>query len=228
MTTEPTIDDGADATADLPRIRASEQDGSYPRPQLLRERWADLSGAWGFDFDDEDRGRDENWQRNPQLSRSIRVPFPPESTDSGINDTQPHRVVWYQRDIGAVILGPYDGIEEGQQVRRTGEILSVPVGDGFLGRVIDPLGAPIDEREVQPVTHAEPIEGRLSHRERSIAVCVGMEVEDSAALCMGEGAHPALGRQPGKIGRRRAAPAEDHERDSLGNRHEHTCAFAVG
>src|SRR3954469_24804456 len=49
-----------------------------------------------------------------------------------------------QRDIGAVILGPYDGIEEGQQVRRTGEILSVPVGDGFLGRVIDPLGAPID------------------------------------------------------------------------------------
>src|SRR6185437_4564467 len=49
-----------------------------------------------------------------------------------------------QRDIGAVILGSYDGIEEGQQVRRTGEILSVPVGDGFLGRVIDPLGAPID------------------------------------------------------------------------------------
>src|SRR4249920_1553135 len=49
-----------------------------------------------------------------------------------------------QRDIGAVVLGPYDGIEEGQQVRRTGEILSVPVGDAFLGRVIDPLGAPID------------------------------------------------------------------------------------
>jgi F-type H+/Na+-transporting ATPase subunit alpha len=49
-----------------------------------------------------------------------------------------------QRDIGAVILGAYDGIEEGQQVRRTGEILSVPVGDAFLGRVIDPLGAPID------------------------------------------------------------------------------------
>ena len=49
-----------------------------------------------------------------------------------------------QRDIGAVVLGAYDGIEEGQQVRRTGEILSVPVGDGFLGRVIDPLGAPID------------------------------------------------------------------------------------
>src|SRR5690348_12984449 len=49
-----------------------------------------------------------------------------------------------QREIGAVVLGPYSGIEEGQQVRRTGEILSVPVGDNFLGRVIDPLGAPID------------------------------------------------------------------------------------
>jgi F-type H+/Na+-transporting ATPase subunit alpha len=46
--------------------------------------------------------------------------------------------------IGAVILGDYAEIEEGQQVKRTGEILSVPVGDAFLGRVIDPLGAPID------------------------------------------------------------------------------------
>src|SRR5690242_19580149 len=48
------------------------------------------------------------------------------------------------REIGAVILGPYGGIEEGQPVKRTGNILSVPVGDNFLGRVIDPLGAPID------------------------------------------------------------------------------------
>jgi F-type H+/Na+-transporting ATPase subunit alpha len=48
------------------------------------------------------------------------------------------------REIGTVILGPYSGIEEGQQVKRTGSVLSVPVGDNFLGRVIDPLGAPID------------------------------------------------------------------------------------
>jgi F-type H+-transporting ATPase subunit alpha len=48
------------------------------------------------------------------------------------------------RDIGAVILGDYAALEEGQPVKRTGEILSVPVGDGFLGRVIDPLGNPID------------------------------------------------------------------------------------
>jgi F-type H+/Na+-transporting ATPase subunit alpha len=48
------------------------------------------------------------------------------------------------REIGVVVLGEFDGLEEGQQVKRTGEVLSVPVGDGFLGRVIDPLGTPID------------------------------------------------------------------------------------
>jgi F-type H+-transporting ATPase subunit alpha len=48
------------------------------------------------------------------------------------------------RQIGVVILGFFDKIEEGQEVRRTGEILSAPVGDGFLGRVIDPLGEPLD------------------------------------------------------------------------------------
>jgi F-type H+/Na+-transporting ATPase subunit alpha len=48
------------------------------------------------------------------------------------------------REIGVVILGDFDKIEEGQTVRRTGEVLSVPVGDGYLGRVVDPLGNAID------------------------------------------------------------------------------------
>ena len=48
------------------------------------------------------------------------------------------------RDIGVIVLGDFAGIEEGQTVRRTGEILSVPVGDGFLGRVVDPNGEPLD------------------------------------------------------------------------------------
>ena len=48
------------------------------------------------------------------------------------------------REIGAVLLGDGSKIAEGQVVKRTGEILSVPVGDGFLGRVVDPLGNPID------------------------------------------------------------------------------------
>lgn len=47
-------------------------------------------------------------------------------------------------EIGAVILGDFQDIEEGQQVKRTGDVLSVPVGDGFLGRVVNPLGQPID------------------------------------------------------------------------------------
>jgi F-type H+-transporting ATPase subunit alpha len=50
------------------------------------------------------------------------------------------------REIGTVLLGDGSKIEEGQNVRRTGEILSVPVGDAFLGRVVDSLGNPIDGR----------------------------------------------------------------------------------
>ncbi|MEV8635871.1 F0F1 ATP synthase subunit alpha [Streptosporangium sp. NPDC051023] len=48
------------------------------------------------------------------------------------------------REIGVVVLGDFSKIEEGQSVRRTGEVLSVPVGDAFLGRVVDPLGVPMD------------------------------------------------------------------------------------
>jgi F-type H+/Na+-transporting ATPase subunit alpha len=48
------------------------------------------------------------------------------------------------REIGVVVLGDFSGIEEGQQVKRTGRVLSVPVGDAFLGRVVDPLGEPLD------------------------------------------------------------------------------------
>jgi F-type H+-transporting ATPase subunit alpha len=49
-----------------------------------------------------------------------------------------------EHSIGAVILGEFEKIEQGQQVKRTGEVLSVPVGDAFLGRVVNPLGQPID------------------------------------------------------------------------------------
>jgi F-type H+-transporting ATPase subunit alpha len=59
-----------------------------------------------------------------------------------------------EHSIGVVILGDYETIQEGQQVKRTGEVLSVPVGDGFLGRVIDPLGHPIDgQGDIESETH---------------------------------------------------------------------------
>ncbi|MGC4893146.1 F0F1 ATP synthase subunit alpha [Micromonospora sp. DT31] len=48
------------------------------------------------------------------------------------------------REIGVVVLGDFSGIEEGQRVKRTGRVLSVPVGDAFLGRVVNALGEPID------------------------------------------------------------------------------------
>ncbi|SRX94280.1 putative ATP synthase alpha chain AtpA [Mycobacterium tuberculosis H37Rv] [Mycobacterium shimoidei] len=51
-----------------------------------------------------------------------------------------------EHSVGAVILGDFEKIAEGQQVKRTGDVLSVPVGDGFLGRVVNPLGQPIDGR----------------------------------------------------------------------------------
>ncbi|TQL48511.1 ATP synthase F1 subcomplex alpha subunit [Homoserinimonas aerilata] len=49
-----------------------------------------------------------------------------------------------ESEIGVVVLGEFSGIEAGQEVTRTGEVLSVPVGDAYLGRVVDPLGNPID------------------------------------------------------------------------------------
>ncbi|MCU1475050.1 F0F1 ATP synthase subunit alpha [Amnibacterium sp.] len=51
-----------------------------------------------------------------------------------------------ENEIGVIVLGDFEGIEEGMEVRRTGEVLSVPVGDGYLGRVVDPLGNPLDGR----------------------------------------------------------------------------------
>ena len=49
-----------------------------------------------------------------------------------------------ENEIGVVVLGEFTGVEAGQEVTRTGEVLSVPVGDNYLGRVVDPLGVPID------------------------------------------------------------------------------------
>jgi F-type H+-transporting ATPase subunit alpha len=57
------------------------------------------------------------------------------------------------REIGCVVFGDASGIEEGDEVKHTGRVLSVPVGDGFLGRVVDPLGRPLDDKgDVQAET----------------------------------------------------------------------------
>jgi F-type H+-transporting ATPase subunit alpha len=57
------------------------------------------------------------------------------------------------REIGCVVFGDASGIEEGDEVKHTGRVLSVPVGDGFLGRVVDPLGRPLDGKgDIEPET----------------------------------------------------------------------------
>lgn len=86
-------------TDDDVAFRASTQDGSYPRPQLVRPHWADLTGTWGFAFDDEDAGARLGWEGTGIRSGRIVVPFPPESAASGVGDTGPHRVMWYSREI---------------------------------------------------------------------------------------------------------------------------------
>lgn len=64
-----------------------------------------------------------------------------------------------ERDsVGAVVLGPYEHISEGSRVACTGNVLDVPVGDGLLGRIVNPLGEPIDGKGKVETTQREPIE----------------------------------------------------------------------
>ena len=80
---------------------------THPRPQMTRERWADLGGVWQFAYDDGERGRDEDWARDAApFDRGIIVPFPPESAASGIGDNSFHPVVWYRRRFR---VAPEDG-----------------------------------------------------------------------------------------------------------------------
>jgi F-type H+-transporting ATPase subunit alpha len=62
------------------------------------------------------------------------------------------------REIGVVVLGEFSKIEEGQQVKRTGEVLSVPVGDAYLGRVVGPLGEPLDGKGPVETTEIRALE----------------------------------------------------------------------
>ncbi len=101
MITDLVSKDFLEVSAATLELRASTQDGSYPRPQLMRTAWADLCGAWTFCFDDEDEGLAARWQHAPQFGSTIIVPFPPESPASGIHDTSHHTIAWYHRELTA-------------------------------------------------------------------------------------------------------------------------------
>ena len=80
-------------------------EGGYPRPQLVRRDWADLSGRWDFAYDDADEGLIRKWHRTPDVfNRSIRVPYPPEAAASGVGDQGFHPVVWYRRMLTRELL----------------------------------------------------------------------------------------------------------------------------
>ncbi|WP_432498581.1 glycoside hydrolase family 2 protein [Kineococcus gypseus] len=103
--------------------RATTQDGTHPRPQLLRERWTDLSGTWQLAFDDERRGLADGWQHLGDLGersvfdRDVVVPFPPESPASGVGESGPHPVVWYRRTLRLVDVDGWEAVREGHRVR---------------------------------------------------------------------------------------------------------------
>jgi F-type H+-transporting ATPase subunit alpha len=63
-----------------------------------------------------------------------------------------------ENNVGVVILGPYTEIREGDQVKRTGRIMEVPVGEELLGRVVDPLGQPLDGKGPINTTQFRPVE----------------------------------------------------------------------
>jgi beta-galactosidase/beta-glucuronidase len=98
-------------------LRATQQDGSYPRPMLCREQWASLDGSWQFAYDDGDAGLAARWfdpAAAEPFTRTIEVPYPPESPASGIGDRGIHPVVWYRRGIAHNALTPAG--REGQRV----------------------------------------------------------------------------------------------------------------
>src|SRR5579871_2546190 len=95
-----------------------------------------------------------------------------------------------ETDVGAIILGDYTHLHEGQEVRTTGKLLSVPVGKGLLGRVVDSLGRPIDgkgpikESAFYPVEKIAP--GIIKRRSVSQPVQTGIMAID-AMIPIGRG-----------------------------------------
>jgi F-type H+/Na+-transporting ATPase subunit alpha len=108
-----------------------------------------------------------------------------------------------ERDIGVVILGNAESIEEGQQVRRTGEVLSVLVGDAYLGRVVDALGNPIDAQGELALTERRALELQaptvVQRQDVSESLLTGIKAID-AMTAIGRGQRQLIigDRQTGK------------------------------
>jgi beta-galactosidase/beta-glucuronidase len=169
-----------------PPVRATQQDGSYPRPQLRRERWVSLDGAWEFAHDDADAGLRARWFEEPTtdpFDRTIRVPYPPESPASGIGDSSPHPVVWYRRRVrhdqlapvaaGDRVLVHFGAVDHRAQVWFDGRLVAGHVGGQtpFTADVTDAMTPGAEEHvlvvraEDDPVALEQP-RGKQDWRER--------------------------------------------------------------
>ena len=108
-----------------------------------------------------------------------------------------------QDSVGAVVLGEYKHITEGDTVKTTGRILEVPVGEGLLGRVVDALGNPIDGKGPITAAHQSPIErvapGVVARKSVSQPVQTGYKAVD-AMVPIGRGQRELIigDRQTGK------------------------------
>lgn len=83
-------------------MRATRQNGSYPRPMMCRTQWSSLDGGWDFTHDDADEGLTARWFDRPDVDpfdRTIQVPYPPESPASQVADRGFHPIVWYRTRV---------------------------------------------------------------------------------------------------------------------------------
>ncbi|MFG3257184.1 sugar-binding domain-containing protein [Streptomyces sp. NPDC048172] len=137
----------------------------HPRPQLVRDPdWRDLSGPWRFAHDDADRGRSERWM-DPEVTgpftRTVTVPYPPESAASGVQDPGFHPVLWYRRTVeldrpapGRRLLLHFGAVDHRAEVWVNGR----PVGShegGHTGFTCDLTEAVTEDGEQLVVVRAE-------------------------------------------------------------------------
>jgi F-type H+-transporting ATPase subunit alpha len=160
--------------------------------------------------------------------------------------------------VGAVILGDYTELSEGDEVKRTGTILSVPVGEGMIGRVVNALGQPIDDKGPIASTSSLPIErlapGIIDRQPVREPMATGLKAID-AMIPIGRGQRELIigDRQTGKtavlldtiinnakndliciycaIGQKRSSIAQvvpDADRSRRDGAHDHRCRLGLG
>jgi beta-galactosidase/beta-glucuronidase len=138
---------------------ASQQDGTYPRPQLMREEWMSLDGQWGFAYDDADVGLTERWAERDDVEfpLTIVVPFVPESRASGIGDPTFHPIVWYRRNIHSDALPPgrrhilhFGAVDYSATVWIDGRLVATHLG-GQVAFLVDVTDSLEPDREIHSV-----------------------------------------------------------------------------